>query len=283
MDLDLYLLNNTGGVVATSAGATGTETIVTSIPAGIYYIRAAKDNGWGGDYTLNFSAFLANCSPPVTAAAEAGGFVKNRFLSFVPDNPGAQTAIRVTLVSLQHPDPPNQGSQPQDFSAFEGQVRWVGPPGDYTETTSPPTTFKGATLQCDPHFMDWGTAGLVHIFGSEIMPSSEYDLAVISPDCDTANETNYSAALNVRTGIWGDIADPIQQPAPALRTQPDFGDLSALVEKFRALPTAPIVARSMLQPNIPNPAMQVNFSDISACVDAFRGAAYPFSGPAPCP
>jgi hypothetical protein len=217
------------------------------------------------------------------ASAEPAGYLKNRFISIVPGNLGTQSAIRVTLVSLQRPDPPNLASPPPDFSAFEGQVRWVGSPSDYTESITQATTFKGATLQCDPYFMDWGSVGLVHIFGSEIMPSSEYELAVISPDCDPADETNYSGSLTVRTGVWGDIVDPIQQPAPASRTQPDFGDLSGIVDKFRASPSAPIVARTMLQPDVPNPLTQVSFSDISACVDAFRGAAYPFQGPAPCP
>ncbi len=283
MDLDLYLLNEVGAVVASSAGATSTETVVATVPAGIYFIRAAKDNGWGGDYTLDFSAFLANCPPPEDASAETGGLAKNRFISFAPGNPGAQTAIRVTMVSLQRPDPPNQASQPPDFSSFEGQSRWVGPPQDYTDSGNPEVTFKAASLQCDPHFMDWGAEGLIHIFGAEILPSSEYDVAVILPDCDTANESNFSAGLTVRTGIWGDVVEPLQQPAPATRSQPDFGDIGGLVDKFRAGPTAPSVQRAKLQPDVPDPASLINFSDIAVCVDSFRGAAYPFSGPTPCP
>jgi hypothetical protein len=131
--------------------------------------------------------------------------------------------------------------------------------------------------------MDWGSVGLVHVFGSEVMPSSIYEIAAISTDCNTNNETNYAPALTVQTGIWGDIADPIQQPSPATRTQPDISDVSALVDKFRAWPGAPMVARSLLQPNVPDPILPINFSDISACVDSFKGVAYPYEGPEPCP
>lgn len=282
MDLDLYLLNSVGATVATSAGTTNSETIVFSVPAGTYYIRALKDTGWGGDYQLNFSAFLADCPAPSPASAD-GGYVKNRFISLVPANSGAQTAIRVRLASLHHPDPPNISSTPPDFSAFEGQYRWVGPPTEYTESSNPLTTFMGATLQCDPHFMDWGTVGLVHVFGAEIMPSSVYEIAAISPDCDPENESNFAPALTIETGIWGDVADPIQQPSPATRTQPDISDVSALVDKFRAWPGSPIVARALLQPNVPDPTQAINFSDISACVDSFKGLPYPYAGPTPCP
>jgi len=283
MDLDLFLLDESGAVLATSAGATGTETIVFSVPAGIYYIRASKDNGWGGSYTLNFDAFLSDCPAPETAAAEMDGFSKNRFISFVPENLGAQTAIRVTLVSLQHPDPPNQSAPPPDFTTFEGQVRWVAPPSDFTETATPPATFRASQLQCDPYFMDWGTVGLLHVYGTEVLPSSEYEVASISPDCDTLNETNYSPTLTVRTGIWGDVVAPFQEPSPATRSQPDISDVSGIVDKFRSAPTAPIVARSIMQPNIVDPAIPVGFSDISSCVDSFRGIAYPFAGPTNCP
>lgn len=283
MDLDLFLLDSVGATVAASNGSSGTETIVTTIPAGIYYIRASKDNGWGGDYTLGFDAFLSECPTPAPALVEDGGYVKNRFISLVPANSGTQTALRVALVSLHHPDPPNLVSAPPDFSSFEGQVRWVGPPVEYTETTNPAAFFYGATLQCEPYFMDWGTVGLLHVFGSEIMPSSVYEIAAIAPDCDPNNANNYAPALTVETGIWGDIADPIQQPSPASRTQPDISDVSALVDKFRAWPGAPVAARSLLQPNVPDPTQPINFSDISACVDSFKGIAYPYEGPVPCP
>ena len=284
MDLDLFLLDSGGAVIATSAGLSGVESIVMSVPAGTYYIHMLKDTGWGGDYTLNYSAFLSGCIPPAAAAAESGGLIKNRFISMEPGATSQPTAVRVTLASLHHPDPPNNpGSPPPNFSAFEGQVRWIGPPTDYVETTNPATTFKGAMLQCGPYYTDWSTVGLIHVFGSEIVPSSAYDVAVVGEHCDPANESNYSAVLTVSTGMWGDVAASFQQPWPASRTQPDIADVSAIVDKFKAANGAAIVARAMLQPDAPNPNASISFSDISACVDAFKGVAYPYPGPSPCP
>jgi hypothetical protein len=51
----------------------------------------------------------------------------NRFLSFsLPSNiAGQSTALRVELTSLHHPNPLPPGPPPPDFSAFEGQFRYV--------------------------------------------------------------------------------------------------------------------------------------------------------------
>lgn len=283
MNLDLYLLDSGGAVIATSAGPNGVESIFMSVPAGTYFIQALKNTGWGGEYTLNYSAFLSGCIPPAAASAESGGFIKNRFISMVPGATSQPTAIRIILASLHHPDPPNNSGLPPDFSAFEGQVRWVGPPADYVETTNPATTFKGAMLQCAPYYTDWSTVGLMQVFGSEIIPSSVYDVAAVGENCDPANESNYSAVLTVSTGMWGDVAEQFQQPFPASRTQPNFGDIAAIVSKFKAANGAASVARAMLQPNTPNPGVPIGFADISACVSAFKGAAYPYPGPSPCP
>ena len=70
MDLDLYLLDDVGTIVDSSVTLSGIESIVATVPAGIYYIHAFKDTGWGGNYTLDLSAFLANCPQPAMAAAE---------------------------------------------------------------------------------------------------------------------------------------------------------------------------------------------------------------------
>jgi hypothetical protein len=284
MDLDLYLRDAGGAVIATSAGLSGVEFIVQSVPAGTYFIHALKDAGWGGDYALDYSAFLSGCDPPAAALAETGGFIKNRFISLEPGSTSQPTAIRVTLSSLHHPDPPNNpGSPPPDFSAFEGQVRWIGPPIAYVETTDPATTFNGTMLQCVPFYTDWSTVGLIHVFGSEIVPSSVYDVAAVSENCDPGNESNYSDVLTVSTGMWGDVDAAFQQPSPASRTQPDIADVSAIVDKFKTVNGAAIVARAMLQPNTLDPAAPIGFSDISACVDAFKGVAYPYPGPSSCP
>jgi hypothetical protein len=62
--------------------------------------------------------------------------------------------------------------------------------------------------------------------------------------------------------------------------QPDLGDISALVDKFKSAPGAPIKARALLAGidafGSMNIALDVGFDHISAGVDAFRGAPYPY-------
>jgi hypothetical protein len=59
------------------------------------------------------------------------------------------------------------------------------------------------------------------------------------------------------------------------------GDISALVNKFRSAPGAPIKARALLTGedglgNV-NIGPDLSFGHIAACVDAFRGKPYPFT------
>jgi hypothetical protein len=56
-----------------------------------------------------------------------------------------------------------------------------------------------------------------------------------------------------------------------------------LVNKFRNLAGAPSKRISQIQPNLPELNADVNALDIVTVVDAFRGLAYPYSGPCPCP
>jgi hypothetical protein len=62
----------------------------------------------------------------------------------------------------------------------------------------------------------------------------------------------------------------------------DFVDISAVVDKFKNLPTAPRKARAdVINSNItfPKPDGKVDFVDISTVVDAFRASAGPPVGP----
>jgi hypothetical protein len=93
-------------------------------------------------------------------------FAKNRYLTMGSTAPeGSTTAIRVTLVSLYHPDPPPPVTPavPPDFSAFEGQVRWVGQAVNYLETPDPLVLFTAAPLQCEPFFEFWYTVDTLRL------------------------------------------------------------------------------------------------------------------------
>lgn len=89
------------------------------------------------------------------ADREPAGVPKNRYLSFIPGNPGRATAISMKFVSLQHPEPPNdETSPPPDSSGFDGVAVWVGPPETFLKKASTEETFQASRLQCDPYFQE---------------------------------------------------------------------------------------------------------------------------------
>jgi hypothetical protein len=178
------------------------------------------------------------------------------------------------------------------LSQFENQVRWLGPPAEYQEGTgSTLPRFLASPLQCTPHFRDWSPAALsaefggdadtsgIYAYGAEVVPCSLYLLQQIDVRCSNlSNESCYSVPGTAQTGEWGDIVSPFGGIS-----QPNFGDISAVVEKFRALSGAVTKPRAQLQPNVVNPAGDISFADISVCVESFRGFAYLQAGPDPCP
>jgi hypothetical protein len=195
---------------------------------------------------------------------------------------GAASAIRVTLTSLHHVDPPYNGGPSVPFTLFEGQVRWVGPPTQYIESNASPTPFHASSLQCTPHYQDWSTVGLLHVLGSAIVPSSSYRVQTVAGSCQGIEDrcTAISTALVANTTRWGDVETPYNPPSTT--TQPDVGDIAALVKKFQSGSGAPIKARALLAGddafgNITTLNVDLGFGHIAACVDAFRGKPYPFA------
>jgi hypothetical protein len=209
------------------------------------------------------------CTMVESPANEASGIARNRYLSLDPGNPGEASALRVTMVALS------------GYEAFDGQVRWVGPPSQFTDEGAGP--FMAAALQCEPFFTDWSQIGPVSVFGAEVVPESTYAVAAVHETCADAldDEGNFSETITISTAKWGDIVAPFfVGGGPA---QPDFGDIASLVDKFTAAPTAPLKVRAQLQPTVVRPDSPIDFSDISADIDAFVGAEYGFAGPTACP
>ncbi len=61
-------------------------------------------------------------------------------------------------------------------------------------------------------------------------------------------------------------------------------DVTAILNKFKNLGGAPIKARSDLDMSLPD--QKINISDVTLCLEAFRGFPYPFTPgppPPPCP
>ena len=230
---------------------------------------------------MAFRIFSRSSPPPDPPTPPPGepGLNKVRFISFLPGNPGVQTAIRVKLTSLHHASPPYTGGPSVPFIGFEGQGQYVGPPAQYVESASSGTPFYASQLQCMPEYRDWSTVGLLHVTGEAIMPSSTYQVENLAASC-AGNEAScpaVSAALEVKTTRWGDVETPYNPPATD--PQPDTSDISALVNKFKSAPGAPIKARALLFGDSRGRidiAPDFSFSHISMCVDAFKGSPYPY-------
>jgi len=207
--------------------------------------------------------------------AEINGHPENRFLSFSPATVGCREgALRVELVSLTPPL--------RDFSAFDGQWRWVGQPVLKTEPTNDGPRYNWmAQLECEPHIQNWGGIGLLHVYDAEVMPQSTYAVSFYDASCgDVNNASCYSSALIIHTAKWADLAPPYDGETTAV--EPDIRDVAALVDKFLGA-SWPTRAEADLEPNIPNVDAPIDFRDIGTAVDAYLGQPYPFAGPVACP
>ncbi len=225
---------------------------------------------------------VGDACPPSPPLADPTGFSKCRFISFLPPSAATavgETAFRAHLVSLHHVDPPYTGGASVPFTEFEGHVRWVGPPRQYVSSVGV-DSFFASQLQCDPYYQDWSTVGLLHVTGSAVVPSSTYEVENLAASC-RGNEADcpvVSDPLHVVTTRWGDVVDPYNPPSTT--SQPDFGDIGALVNKFKSALGAPIKPRALLagddEYGVIDLSVDLGFKHISACVDAFRGQPYPY-------
>jgi len=227
--------------------------------------------------------------PPEKPDGEAG-YDKNRYISFLPANPGELTALRVTLTTL-----------PPVFAASQGSQVWVGEPVEICEnsgqSTPPPggcgpawvpggpaLTMWSTNLQATQYCHDFGSVGLLHVTDCEIVPNATYNVQAIACTADPGNEENYSDPLTINTSMWGDIChtyDGTHWTAPNGTIDVTL-DVTACLEKFKNSFGAPIKARADVDPNTPEWKVNVS-TDVTRILDAFKGYAYPFAGPGTCP
>jgi hypothetical protein len=220
------------------------------------------------------------------AEAYAGSdCLKSRFISYEPFTGSTSSAYRVRLVSLHHPDPPYRAGDAADFSAFEGQYRWVGGPTAYTESSTNMTVLYVSLTDCEPHYRNWTPMDLVHVMGSEIVPSSIYEVQSIAEGLDTNIESNYSAPIVLQTNAWCDVFHPYSPPGTSI--QPNATDHAVVIDKFKSAAGAISKVRAVVAgangSDIPDLTHDVDFGQVSANIDAFRGLPYPYAGPVPCP
>lgn len=264
---------------------------------GDYFHSMSTDEGTHVAYAATFNGgqdvyylwIPADDGPVVTEGVEPEptAVAKNRYISFLvppPSVTSTKAALRVRLTSLHHPPaPPNA----PDFSAFEGEFRYVKVFRDNTnqpifecpDSPAQQTYYACAKLSCEPEYREWNAefAGQVlHVTAPEIVPSSSYEVAVIPIAC-AGSETDCPAAsleLAVPTARWGDVVPDVLNAI----------DVAKESDKVKDLPLAFGEPRGLLRPNVINPVFGiVNALDVAYVVDALKGLAYPMSGPVACP
>lgn len=160
---------------------------------------------------------------------------------------------------------------------------WVGVPESFETTTLPPSSSFASPIQCDPNAMDWAGFDTVWVYGSQIVPSSVYEIRALSGGCDPTDPSNISDPLVLTTARWADVVEVFQDPTVQFPSQPDVLDVAAIVDAVKELPSSLSKVRAQLRPILVVPSGAVNVLDIAVTVDAVKGLAYPFGDVPGCP
>ncbi len=193
---------------------------------------------------------------------------KNAYISFTPPA-GADLAIKITIVAI-----------PQ-FPDRAGNVWWVKAPQSIPDSPGPPITIAEVECTTTPHKQDWGTVGLLHVFGETIIPSVTSSLvSLYEVRMCTGIGGSCSDPLAISTAKHGDIVAPFGGGS-----QPNLGDINGIVRTFAESLDAPSVPRADLvgtsQDEAPNQC--ANFVDILTGVRAFQNYTSMRPVPRACP
>ncbi len=226
----------------------------------------------------------------------AGPIRKNRYITAVPDDPGSQMALRVTLLESGL------------FPVAEGFQWWAAAPFDVPDGGGTATI---ARLGCGPVYADWTGIDAVHIGDLEITPNARYRVEAVALGSDLCDPASFSAPIDIATAaVWADVAGawvkdwepffdmslpdgwenwwppdgevcPCPEP-PDPCAAACLADIEAELAKFRGDPTAPPLVRCDIEPNVPNAVVEIG--DVT-CINDSRSDpdhTYPFGGPVSC-
>jgi hypothetical protein len=222
------------------------------------------------------SCVAAECTPGAGPCRDAGGCDERLAQCFDPDctTPGIEGAGGRYLAV----------TPPTDMGAVglvivplcnTASPAYVGPPAGRHRIAQTVDDSASAAFLTPA---DWGET--VHVTGWNVIPETQY---AARTDCGSAGSPILSASVIGTTHRYGDTVgafDGNVWTAPDGRIE--FTDISAAVDRFRSLPTAPSFYRYDLLDCIPNGI--VDFDDIAAVADGFRGLLYNESSncPSPC-
>ncbi len=234
-------------------------------------------NGSGGTFeSSQYPCAAANMDAPAaeTYAPCSCYATKNRYLSFVPPAPATDCDIPVALRVTLGPMPgPSDCPKVPDYSAFNGTVYYVGP-----EILSGSTPTGVRALQTSPYYNDWSAlpGGVVQVSDCKIVPCATYSISAITP---TPSAVYTAHLVLTTTPVWADVVGQGGMPADDVV---DALDVVALVQRLKDLPGAAPRTWCDVHANQPKQGVNLNIDalDISVVVSAFKGANYPFPGPA---
>lgn len=218
---------------------------------------------------LGCSNAIASCVAR-QPGGEPDGEMKNRWISFSPDNGSGNTGYRVEMTASTK------------FPGSVGVVGWVGTPiaaaGEF---------YARVVDEANAHFSaTWPP--VVHVGDCEIVPAATYQLRGMLQGANSSVAANFSAPRSLNTvpepfpKKWGDVAG---QFFFVSWTPPDgicnFNDVVAALERFTGDPEAPHVTWVDVHDEVPN--FLLNITDVFLIVKAFQGNEYPFTDPGACP
>jgi hypothetical protein len=292
-----YKDENCNGIVGGGAGIDSSNIVYPGecwlIHVGGFKLWPGVDSGGG---LIDIACIPLDCMPSHAPEPDvlplAGEPInqKVRYLSFQVGeaDAGREQAMRVTFVDL-----------PAPFDSWNGTKMFVGPPEIYCENAGkkrppcppgqPMTEFKAATLQCDAEVREWSVEGVVHVFHEGIVPGGVYHVQAGDEACELDLDSSYSDPLIVQMSPWGDLVTDCTMcpcgPPDGVVGIPS--DVTAVLDKFRNLapPSVPCPAVSKVRADLDysTPNQRVDISDVTFCLDAFRGFEYPFGIADPCP
>lgn len=252
--LDLSFTTLPSGLLSVTAPATPEEA-----PSGYYMLFILDDNGVPS--VAKIIKLDLTCPPalPPTVAPAPHDTLKNRYLSFVPNNEGA-VAFKLTLV----PVPPLRA-----------------PPSWWVDT---PVLVDGSyisVLTDNPVYRRWDSTSVVHIGDCPVVPVNEYKLRATIDDLTFSAPLELSTIKRPGTNWWGDVVGFFNGDSwtPPQETT-NIDDAVATIQGFQKLSTAPPMTWVDVDPEVTNRI--VNFNDVLMVLSAFAGDEYPFNGPA-CP
>ena len=184
---------------------------------------------------------------------------KNRYVSFYPDNGGANVAFQIGLTASAY------------FPGSSGTLGWVGPPdGNDVSRIVADSFFSNAWPE------------VVHVGDCQIVPMATYEIRSTADGVVFTDPFVASTIAQPPPKYWGDVVGSF---TGTVWTAPNgvvnMDDVLSAVQRFQQLASAPPLTWVDVDGEVPNTV--VNMTDIQQVVQGFKGEPYPFSDPAGCP